>query len=204
MKKEKIEMDLFKKNKIFSSIESFSLEEYVYLLNYTNELIKKDEQKLLNKIIESVLVIHNEDSFSKLIINMLYNLNNYCLNTVFVNSYNFLSNFYPVSILVNVENINTYSENVILINSHTFSIYLGLANVLKNRKYNESNYNIVKSEFLDYIDEKIVKYITNKVLEKKEFLEFLENNEIGNVNYLPVYEIFFLIIGTIIILVRKV
>ncbi len=204
MRKEKIEMNLFRKNKIFSSIESFSLEEYIYLLNYTNELIKKDEQKLLSKVIESVLVIYNEDSFSKFIINLLYNLNNYCLNTLFVSSHNFLSSFYPVSILVNVENINTYSENVILINSHTFSVYLGLANVLKNRKYNESDYNIGKNEFLEYIDEKIVKYITDKVLEKKEFLAFLENNEIGNNNYLPLYEVFFLIIGTIIMLVRRV
>ncbi|MCX7758290.1 MAG: hypothetical protein N2169_01555 [bacterium] len=200
--------ELFKKNKFFSSIESFSLSEYIYLLNYTNELINKYDQGLLNCIVGnySILVLKQGNTIlGSYITEMLSNLKRFCFNVDIFDTPPFLNDFYETAIIIN-SNINLPIENLIYINRDTFSIMLALSMFIYGRDSFENKQNIITDErILKEVDKNIFNHFINKIITKKEYLYFFKNYQIGNeIEFIPQRELFFVIMGIIIILTRKI
>ncbi|MFN4220136.1 MAG: hypothetical protein ACK4GJ_04355, partial [bacterium] len=57
-------MNLFKKNNFFLNPKNFNIKEYVYILNYANELLRKYDQGIIGPILKdiSVLVVKKENN----------------------------------------------------------------------------------------------------------------------------------------------
>ncbi|MCS7164968.1 MAG: hypothetical protein RMJ51_01625 [Candidatus Calescibacterium sp.] len=203
-------MNLFKKNKSFDSLNSFSLGEYVYLLNYSNELINKYEQGLSKYILNNsrILIINDNNfkPFSNYITQILLNLKSfYCYVDIFEDIPPLIE-FYDFAITIKKE-INLLSvENVLYINQETFSVILALSIILNNRE-NSEKYEASKEEkeIIQNVDKKIVNHIIELVTNKKEYLNFIKNNEMGNkIEFIPRKELLFIVLGMMIILQRKI
>lgn len=203
-------MNLFKKNKSFHSVESFSLGEYVYLLNYTNELMNKYERGLLGYIlINSRILIIKDNNFNLLnnyMIHILRNLKSFCRDVDISEDIPLLPQFYEFIITTN-QNIKLPSiENSLYINQETFSVILGLSIILNNRE-NREEYEINKEEkeLIQIVDEKIFNHIIQLAINKKEYLNFIKNTQMSaKIEYIPQKEFFFVILGIMIILKRKI
>ncbi|MCS7243561.1 MAG: hypothetical protein RMJ36_02350 [Candidatus Calescibacterium sp.] len=201
-------MELFKKNKSFSSIESFSLAEYIYLLNYTNELINKYDQGLLNCILGnySILILNQGNTvLGNYITQILLNLKKFYFNIDILETPPFLNDFYETAIIIN-SNINLPIENLIYINRDTFSIILALSMFIYSRDSFENKPNIITDEkILKEVDKNTFNHLIDKIINKKEYLYFLKNYQIGNeIEFIPQRELLFIILGIIIILSRKI
>lgn len=192
-------MEIIKKNNIFITIDSLSISEYIYLINYSHELIKKYEQGLLENILNSlnILIIKyiNTPSFDKLI----NYLKIFFKNTTIIDVNPIITDSYHLCIVIG-ENYNPNIKNAIYLNKRTISCIAALSLFLLNE--NNTSPNILDEEIPIEIDKNIIQEIIQKISEKKEYISFLKNNQIEN-KKIELKEFLFTLIGLTILMIRK-
>ncbi len=209
-------MQIINKVKLFKSEKDLNLEEYIYLINYSYELINKFEQGLLNLDFQniSLLVIHKqkEDLIIKYIINILENLRLFKSNINFDSNIPIFYDFYNVLITDSEVNSDISITNQIYLNNETIPIIFAISYILALENISLQKYqgNIIQATKTN-INMDIFKNFTLKIINNQQYISFLQNKEtiqntylqdIDNL-YIPIKQIFFTVMGLIIIMVRK-
>jgi len=210
-------MNIIKKNNIFVGLNSFSIKEYIYLLNYTNELITKHKDNLLDPILMnfSILIIKRENTLlSNYLISQCLNLKKFCLNlNVLIEDQPFISVINSdLSIIIGNKDYILH-DNFIQLNTEVFSTIFTLGYILEqiySKQFhleNEEKKIKEEDELIQLVDKKIFLTLLKNIFEKKDYLGFLKNKEIDNfdtvIKTVPHKEIFFIILGIIIMMIRK-
>jgi len=210
-------MNIIKKNNTFVSLNSFSTKEYIYLLNYTNELITKYNDNLLDPILMnfSILVIKAENTLlSNYLLNQCLNLKKLCLNlNILTEDQLFISVINSdLSIIIGSKDYMLY-DNFIQLNSEVFSTIFTLGYILEQlcskQFHSENDEKQIKEEekLIQLVDKNIFLTLIKNIFEKKDYLGFLKNKEIDTLDIaiktVPHKEIFFIILGIIIMMIRK-
>jgi len=201
-------MNILRKSNIFNSKDSFSIKEYIYLLNYTNELMKKFENNILDPLLLnfSILVLKIEENWiSNYILNQCLNLSKFCSKLNFINNTTFINTSIS-DFLITIGEYNIETDNHLQINKEVFSVIFTLAKILNENNENLNNSKNIKIPeeeiIIEFIDKQIYSNLLKEILEKKEYLSFLKNTEI-NIKVVPHREFFFLIFGIIIMMIKK-
>lgn len=203
-------MKLLKKSKNFYSIKSLSSEEYIYLLNYINELIKKYNQGLLGPILQDFFILiikENHNNFTDFITTLLTHLKIFECKITMSNNFFFLEDFYDLKIVVTTRNIESPENAEIYITPETFSALLAISSIINyaNEEDNESKSFSYKIDE-NFINKTVVDNIVKIVFTQKKYIEFLKNKELKEkieITFLPLKEIFFTLLGLIIIIIRE-
>ncbi|MEN3014698.1 MAG: hypothetical protein ABDH21_01370 [bacterium] len=195
-------MNLFTAPKVFSSISSLTIPEYIYILNYTKELIKKYDQGLLDNTLINypilVLELSKHESL-QIVVNIIQNISFFCRKMVNLSFIPAIQDIYKLVFVVDLDGnfYNLKAENIIYINRETLSVFLGLSYFIDS----------LESDTYDKIDlpvdHSIISQIVSLIYEKKEYLKIEENIELER-RYLSYKSVMFLMLGTSIIMIRKV
>ncbi|MFN3477854.1 MAG: hypothetical protein ACK4ZM_00600, partial [bacterium] len=134
-------MNLFKKNNFFLNPKNFNAKEYIYILNYANELLRKYDQGTIGPILKdiSILVVKKENNyFTNYITDLLKTLeifecktfveNIFLRNSLELNQTKILVTVNSKEILI--EKFLDEEDNLIHINPLTFSAILALSYIL--------------------------------------------------------------------------
>lgn len=174
--------NLFKQNKIFLYPQDFNIKEYIYILNYTNELIKKYDQGIIGPILKNITILilkKEKNYFTNYITDILRTLEIFECK-IFVENTFLYNDMELIHMKILVTTSTEYileEENFISINPFTFSTILALSHILS---YPYHNQNLPKKEnnlgnIEKFLDNHIFETIIKEILEHKQNLGFLKD-----------------------------